>query len=179
MATATSAALICSEHGFASHLTGWLFIDLMRSPQACWREFNSDMKRLLLVAIFSALSSAVARADLGPAQIEIPGQSFVNAYTNKEAPVLEAYCAKWRNKCLVEVTDTELVVDKTHRTHRDLLVRIWSNQLHGPGRGIRDFIYVTYLQDDGTRATGQFIFTNMTTAAEFYNRLQLLMSLKN
>ena len=137
------------------------------------------MNRFLLLALVWLFGGAVARADLGPARIEIPGQTFVNAYTNKEAPVLEAYCAKWRNKCLVEVTDTELVVDKTHRTHRDQLIRIWSNQLHGPGRGIRDFIYITYVQDDGKKATGQFIFSNMTTAAEFYNRLQLLMTLKN
>ena len=137
------------------------------------------MYRLLLAATLYVFGTAAARADLGPAQIEIPGQTFVNAYTSKTSSVLETYCAKWRNKCVVEVTDTELVVDNTHRTHRDQLVRVWSNQLHGPGRGVRDFIYVTYVQDDGTKATGQFIFTNMTTAAEFYNRLQLLMSLKS
>ena len=53
----------------------------------------------------------------------------------------------------------------------------WSNQLHGPGSGIRDFVHVVYKRDDGTNGTAPFIFTNMTSAAEFYNRLQLLMRL--
>ena len=131
------------------------------------------MKRLLL--LLSLLVATPAMADLGPADILLPGQTYVDWYTARKAKRIEAYCAKWKNKCMVEVTSDHLVVDDEYRVHRSNLIHAWSNQLHGSG--IRDFVHVVYKRDDGTNGTAQFIFTNMTSAAEFYNRLQLLMRL--
>ena len=133
------------------------------------------MKRLLL--LLSLLVATPAMADLGPADILLPGETYVDWYTARKAKRIEAYCAKWKNKCMVEITSDHLVVDDEYRVHRSNLIHAWSNQLHGPGSGIRDFVHVVYKRDDGTNGTAQFIFTNMTSAAEFYNRLQLLMRL--
>ena len=133
------------------------------------------MKRLLL--LLSLLVATPAMADLGPADILLPGETYVDWYTARKAKRIEAYCAKWKNKCMVEITSDHLVVDHEYRVHRSNLIHAWSNQLHGPGSGIRDFVHVVYKRDDGTNGTAQFIFTNMTSAAEFYNRLQLLMRL--
>ena len=133
------------------------------------------MKRLLL--LLSLLVATPAMADLGPADILLPGERYVYWYTARKAKRIEAYCAKWKNKCMVEITSDHLVVDDEYRVHRSNLIHAWSNQLHGPGSGIRDFVHVVYKRDDGTNGTAQFIFTNMTSAAEFYNRLQLLMRL--
>ena len=133
------------------------------------------MKRLLL--LLSLLVATPAMADLGPADILLPGETYVDWYTARKAKRIEAYCAKWKNKCMVEITSDHLVVDDEYRVHRSNLIYAWSSQLHGPGSGIRDFVHVVYKRDDGTNGTAQFIFTNMTSAAEFYNRLQLLMRL--
>ena len=133
------------------------------------------MKRLLL--LLSLLVATPAMADLGPADILLPGETYVDWYTARKAKRIEAYCAKWKNKCMVEITSDHLVVDDEYRVYRSNLIYAWSNQLHGPGSGIRDFVQVVYKRDDGTNGTAQFIFTNMTSAAEFYNRLQLLMRL--
>ena len=133
------------------------------------------MKRLLL--LLPLLLTSPALADLGPADILLPGETFVDWYTAQKAKKIEAYCAKWKNKCMVETTPEHLVVDDEFKVHRSKLIHAWSNQLHGPGSGIRDFVHVIYKRDDGTNGTAQFIFTNMTSAAEFYNRLQLLMKL--
>ena len=75
------------------------------------------------------------------------------------------------------VSSWRLQNDPQFKVHRSDLIHAWSNQLHGPGSGIRDFVHVVYKRDDGTNRTAQFIFTTMTSAAEFYNRLQLLMKL--
>ena len=131
------------------------------------------MKRLLL--LLSLLVATPAMADLGPAEILLPGETYVDWYTARKAKRIEAYCAKWKNKCMVEITSDHLVVDDEYRVHHSNLIHAWSNQLHGPGSGIRDFVHVVYKRDDGTNGTAQFIFTNMTSAAGFYNRLQLLM----
>ena len=133
------------------------------------------MKRLLL--LLSLLVATPAMADLGPADILLPGETYVDWYTARKAKRIEAYCAKWKNKCIVEITSDHLVVDDEYRVHRSNLIHAWSNQLHGPGSGIRDFVHVVYKRDDVTNGTAQFIFTNMASAAEFYNRLQLLMRL--
>ena len=133
------------------------------------------MKRLLL--LLSLLVATPAMADFGPADILLPGETYVDWYTARKAKRIEAYCAKWKNKCMVEITSDHLVVDDEYRVQRSDLIHAWSNQLHGPGSGIRDFVHVVYKRDDGTNGTAQFIFTNMTSAAEFYNRLQLLMRL--
>ena len=133
------------------------------------------MKRLLF--LLSLLVATPAMADLGPADILLPGETYVDWYTARKAKRIEAYCAKWKNKCMVEITSDHLVVDDEYRVHRSNLIHAWSNQLHGPGSGIKAFVHVVYKRDDGTNGTAQFIFTNMTSAAEFYNRLQLLMRL--
>ena len=128
------------------------------------------MKRLLL--LLSLLVATPATADLGPADTPIAGETFVDRYTAYTVPVLDAYCAQWRNKCTVEITDEYLIVDGQHKVHKDQLIKTWYYLLGGRG----PYFYVAYRKDDGSRGTAQFIFTNGTAAGEFYNRLQLLMT---
>ena len=128
------------------------------------------MKRLLL--LLPLLLGNPAFADLGAADTPIPGETFVDRYTAYTVPVLEAYCAQWRNKCTVEITAEHLIVDGQDKVHKDQLIKTWYHQLAGRG----SWFYVAYQKDDGSRGTAQFIFSNSTAAAEFYNRLQLLMT---
>ena len=103
--------------------------------------------------LLSLLVATPATADLGPADILLPGETYVDWYTARKAKRIEAYCAKWKNKCMVEITSDHLVVDDEYRVHRSNLIHAWSNQLHGPGSGIRDFVHVVYKRDDGTNGT--------------------------
>ena len=128
------------------------------------------MKRLLL--LLSLLVATPAVADLGPADTPIPGETFVDRHTAYTVPVLEAYCAQWRNKCTVEITDEHLIVNGQDKVHKDQLIKTWHYLLWGRG----PYIYVAYQKDDGSQGTAQFIFTNATAGGEFYNRLQLLMT---
>ena len=128
------------------------------------------MKRLLL--LLSLLVATPAMADLGPADTPIRGETFVDRYTAYTVPVLDAYCAQWKNKCTVEITVEHLIVDGQHKVHKDQLIKTWYYLLSGRG----PYFYVAYQKEDGARGTAQFIFTNATAAGEFYNRLQLLMT---
>ena len=37
--------------------------------------------------------------------------AYVDWYTAQKAKKIEAYCAKWKNKCMVEITPEYLVVE--------------------------------------------------------------------
>ena len=89
------------------------------------------MQRLLL--LLPLLVATPAMADLGPADILLPGETYVDWYTARKAKRIEAYCAKWKNKCMVEITSDHLVVDDEYRVHRSNLIHAWSKQLDGPG----------------------------------------------
>ena len=82
------------------------------------------MKRLLL--LLSLLVATPAMADLGPADILLPGETYVDWYTARKAKSIEAYCAKWKNKCMVEITSDHLVVDDEYRVHRSNLIHAWT-----------------------------------------------------
>ena len=125
-----------------------------------------------LPLLLALLLGNPALADLGAADTPIPGETFVDRYTAYTVPVLDAYCAQWRNKCTVEITDEYLIVDDQDKVRKDQLIKTWYHQLAGRG----SWFYVAYRKDDGSRGTAQFIFSNSTAGAEFYNRLQLLMT---
>ncbi len=129
----------------------------------------------LLLSLHSAIAFPVdvSSADLGAAE-SIP---------NKHATVfnetkLEAYFARWHNKCNVKILENRIIVDGNMGIEANQIKRIWRNQLIGPvtgmGGGVKDFVYINYLKADGIESTGKFILTNMKAAAEFWNRLNLM-----
>jgi hypothetical protein len=123
----------------------------------------------IVILSISIISAPVRAGSLGPADTLLPGETFLHRSTSVTSPKIEAYCKRWRNKCNVEVTDVFLIVNDVHKVHKDDLIYAWTNYAGGT------FVYILYKGPDDQDATAQFIFTNYTSAAEFFNRLQLLI----
>ena len=128
------------------------------------------MQRLLLCPLIIFFLAIPVKAGLGPADTQIRGETFDRRSTNYKNSIFEAYCARWHNKCKVQFTEELMIVNDQYKLFPKQIIRAWNNQITGKG-----FIYIIY-EEKGRKRSAQFVFTNMTSASEFWNQLNLLIA---
>ena len=63
-----------------------------------------------------------------------------------------------------------MIVNDQYKLFPKQIIRVWKNQIPG-----KDFIYIVY-EEKGRKRSAQFISTNMTSASEFWNQVNLLIA---
>lgn len=131
------------------------------------------MKRLFVATASLLSASAIlcgaVQADLGEAEQSVQVSDF------------DAFCSKSGNKCRVSFTSERMIVSGGKGIARQQIIRIWGDrEMRGfwdrtPGNYYHPVYYVTYRKEDGSDATGKFLFIDESAGSKFWNALNVFL----